>query len=188
MKERSKALLTVACALLLMVATVFGTFAYLTSTTETVTNTFTVGNVAISLAETTGDTYKIIPGHDIAKDPKITVTENSEDSWVFVEVTEKNWTRGMEDNVTYTIADGWTAGDGTNIPANVYYRQYSTTAVDTIFHVLAHDQLKVSGELTSAEAAEIAAASSAPTLDFKAYAIQADGFTTATAAWAEVSK
>ena len=48
--KKFKALLVVACALLLVAASVFGTMAYLTST-DTVTNTFTVGKVAIKLDE-----------------------------------------------------------------------------------------------------------------------------------------
>ena len=50
MKTRSKALLLTLCAVLLVAATIFGTMAYLTST-DTVTNTFTVGKVNIKLDE-----------------------------------------------------------------------------------------------------------------------------------------
>lgn len=47
MKTRSKALLLTLCAVLLVAASVLGTMAYLTSTDE-VTNTFTVGQVRSS--------------------------------------------------------------------------------------------------------------------------------------------
>ena len=50
MKTTKKALLFTFCAVLLVVASVLGTMAYLTSS-ETVTNTFTVGNVKITLDE-----------------------------------------------------------------------------------------------------------------------------------------
>ena len=50
MKTKRKALLLSLCAVLLVVASVMGTMAYLTST-DTVTNTFTVGNVQIKLDE-----------------------------------------------------------------------------------------------------------------------------------------
>ena len=50
MKTKSKALLLTLCAVLLVAASVLGTMAYLTST-DTVTNTFTVGNVKIDLIE-----------------------------------------------------------------------------------------------------------------------------------------
>ena len=182
MKTRTKALLTVACALLLVVATVFGTVAYLTAKTDTVKNTFTVGKVGIDLEEST-TTYNIVPGTDIAKDPKVTVTANSEDSYVFVKVEESaNWEAAK---VSYIMSDGWTQGDGTDIPANVYYRVYSKTATDTIYDVLKDNKVTVSEDLTSEE---VAALTTNPTLSFTAYAIQAEGFTTAAAAWAEVSK
>ena len=55
MKTAKKAMLMTLCAIILVVATVFGTMAYLTSTDE-VNNTFTVGNVKITLDEAKVDT------------------------------------------------------------------------------------------------------------------------------------
>lgn len=52
-------LLLLACAVLLVSLSVGATLAYLTSTTETVTNTFTVGNVAITLDELQVDEYGV---------------------------------------------------------------------------------------------------------------------------------
>ena len=51
-RNRIKPLLTLCCALLLVAAGVFGTLAYLTGT-DTVNNTFTVGNVKITLEHVT---------------------------------------------------------------------------------------------------------------------------------------
>ena len=96
--KKFKALLVVACALLLVAASVFGTMAYLTST-DTVTNTFTVGKVKITLDEAqvgtdgkalTGNnaarvktnSYKLMPGHKYDKDPVVTVKAGSEESYV----------------------------------------------------------------------------------------------------------
>ena len=104
MKTRSKALLLTLCAVVLVVATVFGTMAYLTST-DTVTNTFTVGQVAITLDEAKVDTngaavtpaervkantYKLMPGHTYTKDPTVTVKTGSEESYVRMKVTFNN--------------------------------------------------------------------------------------------------
>ena len=50
MKTKTKALLLALCAILLVVASVFGTMAFLTDT-QTVENTFTVGQVHIKLDE-----------------------------------------------------------------------------------------------------------------------------------------
>ena len=99
--KKFKALLVVACALLLVAASVFGTMAYLTST-DTVTNTFTVGKVKITLDEAKVNTdgtpvanaervkaneYKLLPGHTYTKDPVLTVKDGSEDAYVRLLVT-----------------------------------------------------------------------------------------------------
>ena len=81
-----------------------GTWAWLTSTTPEVENVFTVGNVDIGLAETTGESYKMVPGTDIAKDPKVSVEAGSEASWVFVKIEESSV---LDDYIAYAIADGW---------------------------------------------------------------------------------
>lgn len=102
MNKKVKALLLVLCALILVVGSVMGTFAYLTDTKE-VQNTFTVGNVYISLDEavlnaesgkTTGTraeagntNVKLIPGRSIDKDPTVTVKANSEACYVRMLVT-----------------------------------------------------------------------------------------------------
>ena len=49
-----KKLTTVLAIVLVVALSVAGTYAYLTSKTATITNTFTVGNVKIDLTETTG--------------------------------------------------------------------------------------------------------------------------------------
>lgn len=99
MKTKSKALLLTLCAVLLVAASVLGTMAYLTST-DTVTNTFTVGKVEIKLDETdvtnpTGprvqaNSYKLMPGTTYTKDPTVTVLNGSEASYVRMKVTFNN--------------------------------------------------------------------------------------------------
>ena len=65
-------------ALVLVIGCVAGgTVAWLVAKTDPVVNTFTYGDINITLAETTGPDYKIIPGKDIEKDPKVTVTAGS---------------------------------------------------------------------------------------------------------------
>lgn len=101
MNKKVKAMLLVLCALILVVGSVMGTLAYLTDTKEVV-NTFTVGNVYISLDEavldadgkTTGTraeagntNVKLIPGRSIDKDPTVTVKANSEECYVRMLVT-----------------------------------------------------------------------------------------------------
>lgn len=101
MKTKSKALLLTLCAVLLVAASVLGTMAYLTST-DTVTNTFTVGKVEIKLDETDvtnpngprvkANSYKLMPGTTYTKDPTVTVKAGSEESYVRMKVTFNNAT------------------------------------------------------------------------------------------------
>ena len=74
-----------ACALCVGLG-VAGTLAWLTDKTESVTNTFTTSNINITLTETTGSNYQMIPGFTITKDPKVTVSAGSEDCYLFVKL------------------------------------------------------------------------------------------------------
>ncbi len=110
-KTKTKALLMSLCAVLLVAASVLGTMAYLTDSKD-VKNTFTVGNVAITLDEAKvddngnainkqgnqvtnladaervpGNAYKLLPGHTYTKDPTVTVLTPSVASYVRMKVT-----------------------------------------------------------------------------------------------------
>lgn len=182
-----KKTLTIILAFVLVIAmSVAGTVAYLTSQ-GTVTNTFTVGKVAITLDEAKVDTngtavepearvgansYKLIPGHTYTKDPTIHVAADSESCWLFVKVV--NGISAIEDPAS-TIASqmaakGWTLVTGsTNI-----YAYDETVAADTDVPVF--DSFKIAG---NANVSTYTDASVVVT----AYAIQADGFATAQEAW-----
>lgn len=168
---------------LLIGCAIGGTVAWLTDKTTAVTNTFTYGDINIELTETkpTNKQAKIIPGVDIEKDPKVTVKANSEACWLFVKVEEKG--TFVANKVTYSIADGWTKGDGTNIPENVYYREVDAVTVDTDFAVLEGNKVTVSDTLTKEDIKNI---TTNPTLTFTAYAVQKDGIADAATAWAKV--
>lgn len=159
-----------------------GTVAWLVSSTNAVVNTFTYGDINITLGETTGATYKIIPGVNIDKDPKVTVKKDSEACWLFVKVEEEG--TFVANKVTYSIADGWTKGDGTNIPANVYYRAVDAVTNDTDFEVLKDNKIYVSEELSKSDIQSITAQ---PKLTFTAYAVQKDGITDAGTAWTKAN-
>ena len=117
MKTARKVLLLVLCAALLVSASVMGTMAYLTSK-DTVTNTFTVGKVGITLDETdvdlmgvkNGETrvkannYKLLPGHKYTKDPVVHVQPKSEEAYVRLLVTISK--KSYADDVLATTADG----------------------------------------------------------------------------------
>ena len=183
MKARSKALLLALCAVLLVAVSVLGTMAYLTSETQVITNTFTVGDINIALTETKPESKqaKIIPGVDIEKDPKVTVKKDSEACWLFFEVKEEG--TFVANKVTYSIADGWTAL--TDNPG-VYYREVGAVTFDTSFDILKNNKVTVSDTLTKADVNNITAENQ-PKLTFTAYAVQREGIDTATDAWAKVN-
>lgn len=176
MKMKKKTIATVAAVLLVLCCTVGGTLAWLSAKTQTVQNTFTVGDINITLAETTGSTYKMVPGNTIAKDPKVTVKAGSEDCWLFVQMQPSaNFDRFM----TTAIADGWTA-----LPdeTGVYYRTVAAGVADQSFAVLKNDCVTVRDTVTKEQLT--AESFTNPTLSFTAYAVQQDNMTTAAAAWA----
>lgn len=176
---KKKTLALVLALTLLVAGVVGGTLAWLTDQTDEVKNTFTVGDINIGLAETTTN-YKMVPGNTIAKDPTVTVKANSEACWLFVKVTESE---NLDTFITYAIAEGWTALPGVD---GVYYREVPASAADQTFSVLAGNAVTVKDTVTKAMLT--ADNFTNPTLTFKAYAIQKDHFTTADAAWSEVSK
>lgn len=180
---------------LLIGCAIGGTVAWLTAKTDPVVNTFTYGDINIKLDETTGNNYKIIPGVDIAKDPKVTVNANSEACYLFVKIKEENWptlmeTDGTTKKVSYDIAAGWKPLTG---QAGVYYREVdaATAKAGASYYILKGDATYANGVVTVSEnltKGEVNSISTQPKLTFTAYAVQKDGFNTAAAAWAEASK
>lgn len=101
MNTKKKALLLSLCMVLLIAASVFGTMAYLTDN-EKAENTFTVGNVSITLDEakvnkdgtavtpaerTDKNDYHLVPGGSYIKDPTVTVEAGSDKAYVRMIVT-----------------------------------------------------------------------------------------------------
>ena len=194
MKTKSKALLLTLCAVLLVAASVMGTMAYLTSTDE-VQNTFTVGQVQITLDEKDTDNstpdadrdkanaYHLLPGNEYEKDPTVHVNAVSEDSWIFVKVengiaafeaatsTEENGYKSISDQITAT---GWTALDGV---ANVYYKPYTKSATGS--DLIVFSNFKIADTANDVQGWATLNA----TVNITAYAVQKDGFDTASAAW-----
>lgn len=180
----SRTFIAMLALVLVIGCAVGGTIAWLTSTSDTVTNTFTYGDINISLSETKPDNKqaKIIPGVDIEKDPKVTVKANSEACWLFVKVEETG--TFVTGKVTYSIATGWTQGDGTIIPESVYYREVDAETTDQEFNVLTDNKVTVSENLTKEDIKDI---TTQPKLTFTAYAVQKDGIADAGTAWTKAN-
>ncbi len=200
MKARSKALLLALCAVLLVAALVLGTMAYLTSQAK-VTNTFSVGQVKITMDEAKADKYGValtgteagrgnaneyilMPGHTYIKDPTVHVDKVSEDSYIFVKV--ENGISALEaaavEGGYKTIADqitanGWEALAGVE---NVYYMEYTKdTTKNSDLKVF--ESFKIADEANKISGWGNALAETKVTVT--AYAVQKDGFDSASAAW-----
>lgn len=201
MKTRSKALLLILCAMLLLIASALGTVAYLT-VQDTVKNTFSVGQVKMTLndggegsagkrsmrARSTGapvdeNDHILMPGHTYTKNHTIHVDAVSEDSYIFVKVengiasyeaassAEEGGYRTIADQIT---ANGWTALESA---ADVYYREYAKSSAGSDFAVFG--TFKIADNANDVESWGSCDAQVAVT----AYAVQKDGFDTASAAW-----
>lgn len=178
-----KAFAVILAAVLVLGGTIGGTMAWLIDDTEAVENTFTYGDINIVLAETTGTAYKIVPGVDLMKDPKVTVNAGSEDCWLFVKVEEANWPAFTEDDgttkkVAYSIAAAWTALEGHE---GVYYREVKSPTTDASFSVLKDDKITVSENLKKTEIDTVK--NQKPELTFTAYAVQKAEIASVTVAW-----
>lgn len=181
-----KKVLSIVAVVLVLCCAIGGTLAWLTDKTGPVKNTFTVGDINIDLGESDNLDLKMVPGKTITKDPFVKVEANSEACWLFVKVVKS---ANFDGFMTYAMADGWTQGDGKDIPDNVFYREVPATTADVSFNVLSNNQVQVLNTVTKTQMENIKnKAITAPTLTFTAYAVQSDGITDVTTAWAEAQK
>ena len=159
-----KTLLTILCTVLVCSCVMGVTLAVLMDSTDPIVNTFTVGKVDIDLTETTGTTYKMIPGDKITKDATVTVNKGSEACYLFVKIEEGDNSSGDNKYITYLTADGWALVSGEN---NVYYRSVEAIAEDgeaKTFKVFKDDTVNVGINVTKD--------TPAVTITITAYAVQ----------------
>ena len=169
----SRAFIALLALVLVIGCVAGGTVAWLVAKTDTVVNTFTYGNINITLAETAGTNYKVIPGTVIEKDPKVTVKAGSEACYLFVKVEKV----GTFTGISYEIADGWT-----ELESGVYYRLVDAVTADTSFEVIKGNEITVSETLTKENIP-----SAQPTLKITAYAVQKENIPDAKTAWEKVT-
>lgn len=176
----------IAAIVLVIGCTAGGTVAWLVSKPKPIVNVFTVGNINATLTETKKE-FKIVPGVDIAKDPVATVKAKSEDCYLFVQLTEKNWptfteTGSSTRKVKYEIAKGWT-----ELEDGVYYRVVTKSDTENqSYPVLQDNKVTVSSTLTKEEANDMDLAvkkTGAPELTVAVYAVQKEGMGSAADAW-----
>lgn len=214
-----KIIVTLLAVVMLIGGTIGGTLAWLSATSGTVTNTFTVGNIWIDLYEHTRDNdgkltttevkalsdYKIIPGTSEEKDPTVEVLANSENCWVFIQVQELNNVAATDDTgatthkyVTWNIdSDVWTKLSESNGVVTYYATtSYTTQNTDKTYDVLSDKKVSYGDSLTKAmidllyakddNGNIIVNTEKQPQLNFKAFAVQAEAGTAASAAWAQI--
>jgi len=159
--------------ILLIGGIIGGTLAWLTDTTESVTNTFTTSGIDITLEETGAtkendayiNSYQMIPGWTIEKDPVVTVKGGSEKCFLFVKLEKAG---DFDDFMTYEMADGWT-----ELETGVYYRKVEKSDTDQKFPVIKDDTVTVKSEVTKEMMNGLnAEGATQPTLTITAYATQ----------------
>lgn len=207
--KRTKPILLVLCAVILVATTVLGTVAYLQDTAKVV-NTFTVGNVHLKLdeavtdanGETTGgrtesgNAYHLIPGKTYTKDPTVTVLKGSEESYVRMMVTincyselaaifgdpflPQYFVEGWDNTVWLTT--GVISKDTTANTATYEFRYFETVKPQNNTDLpldALFDKITVPATMTGEQLETIVGLE----ITIEAHAIQASGFNTADAAW-----
>ena len=168
------------------------TVAWLTSETKSARNVFTVGSVQIQLSETWNtdtdgdgapDSWKgiLVPGTVLNKNPMVTVPQDCEDSWIFVQLQESEWPweSPQDSKISYALEEGWNY-----LPnhKNICFREIDREDSARTFHVLREDRIVVAENLTKQELASVGQ----PKLTITAYAIQRAGFDSPEDAWMQI--
>ena len=209
-----KAMTLVLAFVLVIGASVAGTLAWLTAKTETVTNTFTSAELFANPAtdftlweheatdadgdgaytldntkEVKANTYDILPGVDIPKDPTVDVVNLEEHAYLYIKVTGT-----LPTGLSYTIdSENWEALNETDYPGVYVYK--GTNADSTSKVIKATDTSKKTFTATILADNKITVASSyngtadtGITLSFEAYMVQATGNgATAAEAWSNIT-
>lgn len=209
-----RALLVVACAVLLVSLSVGATLAYLTYTTEEVVNTFTVGAVEIDLDEVDVDLYgnvdgtarvkaneyKLLPGHVYPKDPTVHVKKGSEPAYIRIMVTINDLADlkaacGVAANETFlpqNFVDGWNpdkwacaAMDVDGDVCTLEFHYHSAVDARNAAADISLEPLFTHIKVPASATNTQIANLEELQIDIVAHAMQADGFATAADAWAK---
>lgn len=193
------------CLIIALAATavIGGTLAYFSDETEVVNNTFTVGQVGLSIAEDVtavpdkgylagtaidgGAKYDIMPGNKYAKNVSITMDDNSQEAYVFVELTVSpidalwavmDYDQDMLEQLL--VGENATIFAGTHLEDNLVAHKQEGTAYTEVYFC----KKAVAEEVINLfEAVEIPATIDDQdfpeiSFDIKAYAVQALGIAT----------
>lgn len=201
MSTTKKLVIAVVALSVAMCCMIGGTIAWLTSKPEAVVNTFSVGDIKITLDEikvtpygvadgTTrvqANSYKLIPGQSYTKDPTVHVDQQitNEKCYIFIKV--ENQIAAIEANAdgNDTIAEqiaanGWIAHDE---DAGIYYKVFDP-ATATNFDLVVFNTFAITSDISKEAIADY----NGKTVKVTAYAIQYLGFEDdVSGAWTTVS-
>lgn len=149
------------------------------------------------------NSYKLMPGHSYVKDPTVHFEAGSEASYLFVKV--ENDIESIEDNYNgkenieqqiQSEANGWTEllyirNADNKITATVYYKLVGANTGDSAIDYKVFDGFKIKDDAaidsfapeTTVNAEGKIVYTKQTKVTVTAYAVQADGFATAKAAW-----
>ncbi len=212
--KKTKPILLLLCAVLLVSAAVLGTVAYLQDTDEVV-NTFTVGKVHLKLDEAAvnergepiggrtedGNAYHLVPGKTYTKDPTVTVLRGSEEAYVRMLVTvscydELSAIFGEPFLLRYFVA-GWDSSvwvatdaivkDEVAGTAIYEFRYFDTVRAEKDADLVLDALFDAITVPSAMNGAQLAAVSDLE-ITVEAHAVQAAGFADADEAWSAFSK
>lgn len=184
----TKAVVLLLALVLLLGCGLGGTLAWLSAKTDPVVNTFTAGNIKITLTEegavNNAQSFKMVPGIEIEKKPVVSVLANSEECWLFVKVEES---ATVATYLTYSVDSAiWQPVPG---ESGVFFKNVSATdaKAGVSYDVLTGDIVTVNSGVTQDQMDAVTDAT-APKLTFTAYAVQKYGFDDVADAWDEAEK
>lgn len=183
LRHSKKTLVMLMAMIIAFSGAIGGTLAWLTAETQTIHNTFTVGDIKIKLEESDADhdgdkdnnRYEMLPGESINKDPKVTVLAGSKACWLFAKLDKSV---NFDKYLSYEIASGWTALENVS---GVYYREVSASNTDQPYQILKDDTVKVHADADFSNL--ISGTETEPKLNITAYAVQRDSVNSAADAW-----
>ena len=203
--QTKKVVSMIASMALVAVLAVAGTLAYLSKTSNEVKNTFVAANLDVTLLldetvvelkddsvpgdyqfktpkannRTTAQSYSLVPGVDVPKDPIVTVEGLNQKAYLFIEVVDTTPT-----TLTWTLDGRWTKlGSETGKNGGQIY--YLNSAVNP-------NTGKQTFNIIEGEVVEVDSSYAKPTgeeaLTYYAYLCQYSGFASASEAWSAVFK
>lgn len=161
-RANAKVLATVLALTLALGCVVGGTIAWLTDTAGPIANTFTIGDINITLKETNSTSTQnvtFVPGQILTKDTTLTVNASSEPCYLFIHIKEENNTFGSDSKkvIEWTLnnADNtWNAVEG---QTGYYYAVLDTKmASDKTYTLFTDNKLTVNGALTKSNITNMA--------------------------------